>query len=239
MALDANELYAETTRNEGPQYRPYDNGISIVKFAATGGSDDTLAVGTPVVRNRSTGFWTVWTAAANEQQSITIDATGGTFTLSFNGQETAALAYDITAAALKTALLLLGAFDEDDIAVTGGPGATAALVVEFKGRYQGQDVAALVSDPASLTGGAGTATVAVVNAGTNLTGIEGFVAPREVNRDAANEMLGLVMIRGEILGSDVVLPSGESQSDLDQALKDIFTVHGNRNLDINGLAGAK
>ena len=55
MALETNELYAETTRDEGPQIRPYDAGVERVTLS--GGTAEELAVGTAMARNSSTGFW--------------------------------------------------------------------------------------------------------------------------------------------------------------------------------------
>lgn len=41
----------------------------------------------------------------NEVQSIAVDATGGTFTITYSGQTTAALAFDVSAANMKTGRL--------------------------------------------------------------------------------------------------------------------------------------
>jgi len=103
--------------------------------------------------------------AANEVQSVDVDATGGDFTLSFEGQETAAIAWNATAAAVQTALEALPNINVGDVVCAGGPGATAPITITFSGQYSGQDVAALVSDATGLTGGAGTATVAEDTAG--------------------------------------------------------------------------
>jgi hypothetical protein len=241
MSLSTNELYAEVSTTPAPQIRPYDAGVERVHFAAVA-TAITYESGTPVCRNRSTGFWVVWTDALNEIQSITVDATGGTFTITHDGQTTAAIAFDATAAAVKTALVILGAFDENDLTVTGGPGdagGTTPYLFEFHGRFQGQDMALLTTNAGSLTGGAGTAVVAEDQAGSNLTGIEGFVYGRDVNVEVGAEVIGNVMLRGEILASDVKLPAGESQANLDIALKEIYTVHGVRNLDVRELFGAK
>lgn len=54
----------------------------------------------------------------NEVQSLIIDATGGTFTATFSGQTTAALAWNISAAALQTALEGLSTIGAGNVAVT-------------------------------------------------------------------------------------------------------------------------
>jgi ribosomal protein S11 len=104
----------------------------------------------------------------NEVQTITVSATGGTFTVTYSGQTTSALAWNVTAAALQAALEALSNIAVGDVVVTGGPGATAPLTITFKGTLAGTNVAAVTTTP-SLTGGAGTATVATPTAGTTTT----------------------------------------------------------------------
>lgn len=99
-------------------------------------------------------------AGTNEVQSITVDATGGTFTVTYSGQTTAALNWNITAAALQTALAGLSSVGAGHVVVTGGPGATAPLVCTFQGALGSTDLGAMTTGAGSLTGGAGTATVA-------------------------------------------------------------------------------
>jgi hypothetical protein len=89
-------------------------------------------------------------ATSNEIQEIISDATGGTFTLTFTGQTTGALAYDISNVALLAALEGLSNIAPGDVAITGGPG---DWVVEFKGAYAGVNVAQMTANVASLTGG--------------------------------------------------------------------------------------
>lgn len=48
--------------------------------------------------------------------------------------------------------------------------------------------------------------------------IRGFVWPDPVVLDAADEVLGQVMLAGRIHADDVVLPGGETQNNLDAAL---------------------
>jgi len=101
---------------------------------------------------------TVTAQDANEVQSVTIDATGGTFTLSYKSQETAALAYDITLALLKAALE--GLTSVTTVNVYGTPG--TLYLIEFV-NPEG-DSTLLVADDALLTGGAQTAVAALVAA---------------------------------------------------------------------------
>src|SRR5689334_1709559 len=54
----------------------------------------------------------------NEKQTVTIDATGGTFKLTYSAQQTAAIAFDATAAQVKSALVALSNIGPDDVDVT-------------------------------------------------------------------------------------------------------------------------
>lgn len=118
------------------------------------------------LRKLVSGLYGPASAADNETQTITIDATGGTFTVSLSGETTAAVDFDATAAELQTALEELLAVAPGDITVTGGPGATSAFVLTFGGQYGGGNVPAVTTDAGSLTGGAGTAVVATTNEGS-------------------------------------------------------------------------
>lgn len=119
----------------------------------------------------------VWRAVAidglvpsvNEVQRVAVDATAGTFTLTFGGQTTAALAFNVTAAALQAALAALSSIGPNNVAVTGGPGnagATTPYSVTFIGTLAGTNVAQMTSNGTLLTGGTThTATVTTVTAG--------------------------------------------------------------------------
>lgn len=91
----------------------------------------------------------------NEQQTISHNytatgATGGTIT--WNGQTTAALPFNATAAAVQTAMENLNNIEVGDIAVTGGPW-PAALTFTFKGRYEFTNVAQMTASAGTWTGG--------------------------------------------------------------------------------------
>jgi hypothetical protein len=99
---------------------------------------------------------------ANEAQTVTITGTptGGTFTLTWNGQTTAAIAYNATAAAVQTALRALSNMPESGVTVSGGPGPGTAYTVTFTDSY---NVAQMTASGASLTGGSSPA-VAIATA---------------------------------------------------------------------------
>lgn len=87
----------------------------------------------------------------NEKQTIAFGsvATGGTFTLTFAGQTTAAVAYNIAIGDLEDALEALSNIAPGDVAVTGAVGAWA---VEFLATYAQTNVPLMIGDGTSLTG---------------------------------------------------------------------------------------
>jgi len=106
----------------------------------------------------------------NEVQTITITGTptGGTFALTFDGQTTAGIAFDASAAVVDAALEALSNIAAGDVACTGGPLPGAAVVVEFTALLGAQDVALMTADGALLTGGtAPDAAVALTTPGSN------------------------------------------------------------------------
>lgn len=90
----------------------------------------------------------------NEQQTVTITGTptGGTYTLSFNGEVTSTIVFNATAGAVLTALEALPSIEPGDVAVTGGPHPGTPIVVTFLGAYAGQNVAMMIA-AGSFTGG--------------------------------------------------------------------------------------
>lgn len=102
----------------------------------------------------------------NEVQTLTVDATGGTFTITFKDQTTTAIAEAATAATVQAALRALGRIGSDGVAVTGSAGGPYAI--EFTGRHARKNVEMLTTDDALLTGGAGTAVVAETTKGSSL-----------------------------------------------------------------------
>lgn len=98
----------------------------------------------------------------NEIQTVVVDATGGTFTLTYAGQTTAAIAWNAAPNAVEAALELLSNIGENDVQVTG---TASNYTIQFRLALAGTNVAQLTSNPASLTGGAGTVTHATTTQG--------------------------------------------------------------------------
>jgi hypothetical protein len=94
--------------------------------------------------------------AKNAEQEIVIRAGGGTFTLGFEAQTTAPLAFDATPALVQTALEGLSTVGTGNVTVTGGPGNEAGsspYKVKFGGTLGGKNVEPLAVDGSALTSG--------------------------------------------------------------------------------------
>ncbi len=110
------------------------------------------------------------TCGTNEVQTVSIDddCTGGSFTLTYDGQTTGPIDHNDNAAAVDVALELLSNIGVGDVDVTGGPGPGTDWIVEFTGSLAQTDVSAMTFDGALLSGRAVTVTetqaaVAAVN----------------------------------------------------------------------------
>ena len=105
------------------------------------------------------------TAGTNEVQTVAIIGapTGGTFTLSFDGQVTAGIAFNATAAAVVAALEALNNINPGDLTATGGPLPGTGVAITFGGRHAGTDVPVLVANGAGLTGGTTPAVTVTTN----------------------------------------------------------------------------
>jgi hypothetical protein len=107
----------------------------------------------------------------NEVQTVTITGapTGGTFTLTFDGQTTANIAYNATAAAVQSALEALSNINPSDIAVAGGPGPATPWTVTFAvgddgGQFDGRNVPQMTAT-GSFTGGTSPAVAVTTTTG--------------------------------------------------------------------------
>lgn len=97
-----------------------------------------------------------WAAVSNSntahELSISGDPTGGTFTLTFDGQTTAGIAWNASAAAVESALEALSNVAPGDVACAGGPLPSTAISIEWQGTYVGLSIES-PSATSSLTGG--------------------------------------------------------------------------------------
>lgn len=110
------------------------------------------------------------TAGTNELQTLSKTGTvsSGTFTLTFRGETTAAIAFGATAGTIQTALLLLSNLDTGDVTVGGGPAGTTDVTFTFGGIYASTNVPLIVVNSGSLVGG-GSYNIVQTTAGAALT----------------------------------------------------------------------
>ncbi len=85
-------------------------------------------------------------------QVLTIEAGGGTLTLTYSGQQTPALAFDAAAADVQGALEALGRVGAGNVAVSGPDGGPFEL--RFGGELSGRDIAVVEVDAGDLDGSA-------------------------------------------------------------------------------------
>jgi hypothetical protein len=185
----------------------YEEGTEIIQKSGSGRvcltyrAPDTLKRGTisdfqvctpdPNVLEFAIGGDVISTGAGTaEVQTVTITGTptGGTFTLTFDGETTAPIAYNAINSAVDAALEALPNIGVGEVAVTGGPGPGTPYTVTFLTSLG--NVPQMTADGALLTGGVAPA-VAVTTAtpGNNLTDI-GYRAP-EVGSEAVPNGIGL------------------------------------------------
>src|ERR1019366_5818171 len=91
----------------------------------------------------------------DETQSITITGapTGGTFTVTFGGNTTAAINWNDPASTVQTRLQALASIGAGNALVTGGPGPATPFIVEFAGTMAKTSEALITLTTNSLTGG--------------------------------------------------------------------------------------
>ncbi|MDQ7794143.1 MAG: hypothetical protein RDU89_06985 [bacterium] len=126
--------------------------------------DKILRAGTVLGKITASGLHGPYGGRSNEVQQFDLgQASAGTFTISFDGETTAAIAYNATAAAVRAALEALSNIDPGDVTVTGGPLPGTAVVIAFGGRHAGKDVPEITINAAGLTDP--TVTIATTTAG--------------------------------------------------------------------------
>ena len=108
------------------------------------------------------------TDGVSEVQTHVFDTdppTGGTFTISFDGQTTAAIDFDATAAEIETALEALSNIGAGNVVCAGGPMPDTLVSITFSGELQGLAVAEITTTLTGLTGGTPVSIIATTVAG--------------------------------------------------------------------------
>ena len=169
-SLDAINIYAAGADN---QFR---SASALTDFGTNGAV--LLRVGTRrlgesengstlTISTAATGLGTIVTGSTetNEIQELSLPATftGGNFTLTFNGQTTAALNFNATAAQIQTALGNLPAVTPGDLIVRGGPLNTDPVYIEFAGAFARQDVSQITVNSANYNANAAAVQAAIVS----------------------------------------------------------------------------
>lgn len=141
---------------------------------------------------------------ADEQQRLTVDATGGQYKLTFNAQTTSDIDFDAPAATVQSALESLSSIGAGNVTVSKGPGGaggTTPYLIAFGGTLADTNLAA-ITVAAGTTPLVGTATIATLN-----DGAVGF----EVCGTAANCKIGVLEKAvgfNNAMGYPAVAPAG-------------------------------
>ncbi len=139
------------------------------------------------------------TKVANELVSIDVDATSGNWKFIFGGQTSADIAFDATAAQVKTAIELLSTVAADDILVSGGPGKTGGGKPYYFAFASLANVGAITvgAGDTPLAGGGASTTVVVEEAGGNLRSIKYSHVPTANGRIQALQLAEFFNKRGD------------------------------------------
>jgi hypothetical protein len=160
LASDVNFLAGQTLANRViVPYNPTTQTISVYNWA---GSTDVVAdldgYFAPAPDFEPT-LCPVTTAAAN-QTTLSFTATGGTFTLNYNGNTTGTIPYNASAAAVLSDLQAAPTyFPTTGVSATGGPLGTAPVVITYA-----SGALTITGNLAGLTGGTNTVTTVALPA---------------------------------------------------------------------------
>jgi len=131
-------------------------------------------------------------AYANESQGVQVNASGGTFKLTFNGQSTAALPFNATHAEVQAALEALSTVGANNVSVTTGNFQATNHLVVFTHKLGLANVSPIEVDASGLTGGGAShsetnggllATIGNSSTLTNATGVAAYTHKAGVNFD--------------------------------------------------------
>ncbi|MBS0265303.1 MAG: M10 family metallopeptidase C-terminal domain-containing protein, partial [Planctomycetes bacterium] len=196
-------------------------GLGIDTLVGGGGFDTATEAGRRGILVGTTASATLDLAEGTSEVAVVTlpsGVTGGTFTLTFNGQTTTPIAYNADAGDLAAALLQLGALDSGDILVSKSDSAPT-WTITFNGKAAGMDQPDISAKGDKLTGGASqTVTVTLTQglvATNQLTNVEKVYLWGSSSRDVfdASQFNGQVTLRGNA-GNDVLL-GGSGNDDID------------------------
>jgi hypothetical protein len=245
MAIVPEDLFgSEVSQPSSPRAYPREDGIIRGTLAMFGAAADLPNL-TPLFFDDSNDEYNVWAGQTNEVNTITANATpatAGTFTITVEGQTTAAIAFDADATAIQAALELLSTVDAGDVTAVQTTGtdlgdASAVVTLTWGGQYAGQDVT-ITANFAGLTGNAHVLATSQAG-GVDLadgSDIDAFLWSPEGDHSVSTtgQQIVNVFVRGLLHRDDIPVPSNESQADLDEAL--LGSSLREKGIDIQGLA---
>lgn len=121
--------------------------LDISAFNADHISNGYIPSGTVLGKITATGKYGPYKPGTVVQEVQSLVATGGSagdFTLTFDGETTAAIAYNAAAADVQAALEALSNIEVGDVVCAGGPLPTTPVTITFGGQYADTNVPALV-----------------------------------------------------------------------------------------------
>jgi hypothetical protein len=145
-------------------------------------------------------------AAANDVQTLTVTATGGTYALTVeepigNQQKTAPIAFNASAATIQAALAALSNVGSGNVTVTG----TGPFTITFVGALAAQPIQAIAVDNTLATGGTGS----IAHTTTGVTGGE-FKAYASGNSDGSQVPECFLAIDCQVDNEGFITPSSNS-----------------------------
>ena len=230
MAIIPDQLFGDSV-SQRPTLRafPREDGIirgTLAQFLSAA----TLEHLFPLYFDDVAGAYKVWVGQSNEVNTLTSNATPGTgsFTLTVDGQTTAAIPVaSATAAAVQAALEALSNVAPGDVAaVDSGSGANLGaashvVTLTWGGAFAGQNVAITINT-SGMTGNAVVLATSTQGGSDASDGsdIDAFLwAPdAAVEASTVGTLIVNVLVRGVLHAADVPVPSGESRADLNEAL---------------------
>jgi hypothetical protein len=195
--------------------------IDYTTVSADANGDRILKAGTLLGKITATGKYGPYRGTTEEVQTVSITGapTGGTFTLTWNGQTTAAIPYNATAAQVQTALIALSNIGPGDVVCSGGPLPGTAVTVTFGGALANVDQPAMTHTD-SLTGGTSPAVaIATTTAGGGAGAADGLdVAKGALFAGDMNfrwgDMTAGMLIRGSVLEARIWNVDPAAKADL-------------------------
>lgn len=207
LAIDRERFHDETTLGalanpstapkarvsyKASYYDAANRSIAQVNVGTNGGSPYTRPSTVPVCSDTVLVTSFGYQADAVQQVQLTGGPTGGTFTLTFDGQTTSAIAYNASASTVQTALQALSSIGTGKALVAGGAG--GPWHVRFADSLAETYQEALTGDGSGLTGGSSPSVeIAVTSFGGDSGQQQEVIDPRGLVAKTDYDLLGRVV----------------------------------------------